>query len=260
MNLPNISATRLVSIDTSRITTMVAPILAIIVSILVLFFIVWPKFTNVLALRSANRGLEVRVKNLESKAQLLSQLDKVEQTSDLGHSEQLLPSDKGVFSVIRQIEVSAGVSGVVLNRVDVTPGSLSSDDSSSAGNTQPGAKTIETADAAPKIQLKIALTSDYNSFLNFIANLYSAARVTSVRDLTFSSSASPGQTAPLRTNLIINAYWKPLPTKLGQLESPVSKLTDSEVARLEKVESATSSAAVVVPQVPIGRSDLFAPF
>ena len=269
MNLPNISALKLgTGFDTSRITTMAAPIGAMIVSVLVLIFIVWPKITGVLALRSANEDLAVRTQNLASKVQILSSLDKVELTSDVGYAEQLLPSDKGVFSIIRQVELSAGSSGVVLNKVDVTPGSLNQDDTSSAavGNAaQQGAKSGETVDSAPKIQLKVAITSDYSSFLNFLANISSIVRVISIRDLTLSSSSSPGETAPLRTNVVINAYWKPLPTKLGQVESPVSKLTDSELARLAKaknaaVENPIAASSSAVPQVPTGRSDLFAPF
>ena len=266
MNLPSISTAKLgLSFDTSRITTMAAPVMAIVVSVLVLILIVWPKFTGVLQLRSSNRDLEVRAGNLVTKAQILSSLDKVELTQDLGYAELLLPSDKGVFLIIRQIEVAAASSGVVLNKVDVAPGPLGQDDSAGSAGSQPQvAKSGDVAETAPKIQLKVAITSDYSSFLNFISNISAISRVTSIRDLTLSSSSSPGEKAPLRTSMVINAYWKSLPTKLGQIEAPLSNLSEAELLRINKAKlaatSAATSSAALVPLVPTGREDLFAPF
>ena len=265
MNLPNISALRIgTGVDTSKFTTMVAPAGAIIVSVIILLFIVWPKFTSVLSIRSANRELAVRSQSLSQKVELLSSLDKIALTSDIGYAEQLLPSDKAVFSIITQLESAASTSGVVLNKVDVAPGSLGEEETSPTAGTIQGTKGTEVAEAAPKLQLKVSLTSNYSSFLSFMNAVSTLARVTSVRDLTLSSSSAPGELAALRTNMIINAYWKPLPTKLGQIESPVNKLTEAEQARLLRVKSVTVSGAgpsnAVVPQVPTGRSDLFAPF
>lgn len=264
MNLPNISALKLgTAFDISRFTSMAAPVGAIAVSVLVLLLIVWPKFTSVLELRSSNQELLGRVQSLDAKAGLLSSLNKVDLTSQVGYGEQLLPSDKAVFSIIRQIETSAGASGVILNKIDVSPGSLDAEDTSV---TQPQAPKNpgETQEAAPKVALKISMTSDYNSFLNFMNLIFSLSRVTSIQDLTLSSSSATGETAALRTSMIINAYWKPLPTKLGQIEAPVTALTESEIARLNAVRlnsiNQASSSASVVPQVPVGRPDIFAPF
>ncbi|OGD87223.1 hypothetical protein A2870_03690 [Candidatus Curtissbacteria bacterium RIFCSPHIGHO2_01_FULL_41_11] len=266
MNLPNVPSLKLsVGFDTSRIGAMAAPISAIVISVIVLFFIVWPKFSSVLALRSENKGLEDRVQQLITKVGILSSFDKIELQQDLGYAEALLPSDKATFSMIHQIESAAGSSGVVLSKVDVAPGSVSADSSTGGSGVQaaPAGQASKEPDAAPKIQVRISTTGDYNSFLNFLSTISSVSRVTSIEDLTLSSSSTQGVVAPLKVSMVINAYWKPRATKLGQIESPVSKLTDSEQARLDKVKTAVGvgqPSFSEVPSVPIGRSDLFAPF
>lgn len=268
MNLPNIPSFKLGShVNTDKIGVLVVPIGAIVVSLLVFFLVVWPKFTNTLSLRSGNKELEQRVQQLIAKVDLLSSFDKVELQQDLGYAEALLPSDKGTFSMIRQIELAAASSGVVLTKVDVAPGSISgAGGSSSSGQPSQPAAPVQSGSGLPdvaKILVRVSMSSDYNSFLNFLTNIANNARITSIEDLTLSSSSAPGEMSPLRISMIINGYWKSRPSKLGQIESPVTKLTEAESSMLAKVKtfiSSTPSDSGKVPTVPIGRSNLFAPF
>jgi Tfp pilus assembly protein PilO len=259
MNLPNVSTNIKVAkgVDVSKITTYGAPLGAIAVSIIILLFIVWPKMTQALQMRAANEELASRVEALVAKVQLLSSLDKVQLDSQLGSSEQLLPSDKSVFTFVRQVEAAAGQNGVLLNKVDVAPGSLSGGDPQSA----PAAGNI--SDPAPKVQVKVALTSDYRSFINFLTSIYSIARVVGIRDLTIATTTSAGGSSALRSSLVIDAYWKSLPTQLGSVESPIELLSTREedvLKRAKAAEVSQTAPPAVVPSVPSGKSDLFAPF
>jgi len=260
MNFPNVSANLKVGkgIDVSKITTFGAPIGAIGVSFIILLLVVWPKLTEALKLRASNVELASRVESLAVKVQLLSSLDKVQLDSQLGSSEQLLPSDKSIFTFVRQVETAAARNGVLLNKVDVAPGALADD-----GSTKQAPQAGVVVDAAPKVQVKVAMTSDYKSFLNFMSSIYSISRVIGVRDLTLSSGSGTGEAAALRTSLVIDAYWKPLPTQLGSIESPIENLSTKEEDLLKRAKAAEVNESIppaVVPTVPTGRSDLFAPF
>lgn len=260
MELPEISANLNnlkigKGVDLGRLTTLGAPIAAIGVSLAILLLVVWPKFSEALRLRASNSELVTRVESLSNKVQILSTLDKVELDSQLGSAEQILPSDKGVFPFVRQVEEAASRTGVLLNKVDVAPGSLSGDSADSVP------KAGETVEAAPKIQVRISITSDYSSLLSFLENMYSISRVIGIKDLTISSGAVADEPSVLRTSLVIDAYWKALPTELGSIETPIQTLSEAEGEILDRAEAAQVSAPpAVVPTVPTGRPDLFAPF
>lgn len=244
---------------------MAAPIAVVLASVLVLVLVVWPKFSDVLALRRVNDELSDRAQKLESKAQKLSSYDKSELESQLGRSEALIPSDKEVFSLVAQIERAASSAGVVLNKVDVSPGSV--------GNAAGGAINVPIANSGtaptpadtaagttPKVQLKVSISSDYKSFLQFLNNVLAFSRTLVVRDLTLSAVSGTEQAGgQIRTLITIDAYYLPLPKELSSIEAPIEDLTPSEIARLNQVR-AGSSGAPALPPVQGGRSDLFAPF
>ena len=261
MNLPgSVSANLKIArgVDVSRITTFVAPIFGIIVSVLVSFLIVYPKISEALRLRASNEELAIRVGTLAAKAQFLSGLDKVLLDTQLGAAEALLPSDKSPFVFIREIESAAGANGVVLNKVDIAPGPLSTTSALAPAPPAPGA----VSEPAAKIQVRVSTTSTYGSLLGFLSRLYGLSRVVGIRDLTI-AAGSADQPSALRGSMVVDAYWKSLPTDLGSVEAPVESLTAVEAEVLKRVKAPEAGAAApsgAVPSVPTGRPDLFAPF
>lgn len=268
MNLPSLSIARLLpKIEFGRTQLLLAPAGAILIALIVLVLVIWPKFTQALAIRAENQQLAVRIGVLETKVQVLESLDRNDLVEQLGDAERLLPSDKAVFSYIRQIEAAASAAGVILSKVDVAPGILSG---GSAGASQPptaqGATPGGAGDAleGAKVQVKISLTSDYKSLVTLLERLMSLARVSAVRDLTIASASATGEVVPLRTSMALDAYFRPLPKELGSIEAPIEVLTEEEEKILAGVHAAaisspvTTSSAVVA--VPTGRTDLFAPF
>lgn len=262
MNLPSLSISR--GFDTSFITrnlTFAFPIVGAIVSIIVLVMVVWPKFQEAREIQLANYDLVLKSTQLEEKVSKLANLDKGELEKQLASSEQLLPSDKGTFNVVRQVESASSSSGILLNRLEVVAASINQDLSQApvaVGEVDP-TQAVESV-SAPKVQLKLTASSDYASFLGFLNTLYTSSRVLSVDDLVLSLAAESG--AQIRTSFSINAFWKPLPVTLSSIESPVEELNSSELARLSSVsqQQATGQIPTGVPTVPLGRRDLFAPF
>lgn len=250
-------------LEIGRAASLASPVVAIIASLLIVFFVVWPRFSEVLRLRTLNEQLGMRSRTLEEKALLLQSLDGDLLEQQLVSSEQLLPSDKGVFSLVAQIESAAAASGIILSRVETTPGGIGgaeTDKSTSSDRQLTSSESGETSSGKelPKIQVKIGIASDYKSFLQFLTNMFSISRVVSIKDMSIASASS--ESGQVKSSLTIEAYWQALPTELPSIESPIDKLTDSESARLERVRSTGLVSAPVVPSVPLGRSDLFAPF
>lgn len=268
MDMPTLSGIRGGnSIQVARATSLAPSAVAIVVSLVIALFVVWPKFSEVIRLRTDNEQLSQRSVKLSEKAQILDSLNQDDLESQLNVANQLLPSDKGVFTLIRTVEQAAGASGVLLDRVEVSPGSIQQDAKNapntaqtsspqSSNNTSSKAGTL----GVPKIELKIAVSSDYKSFLQFLNNLLGKARVVAISDLSI-SSASSGGSGQIRSSLLLDAYWQPTPTELSAIESPLSELTPSELKRLEAVQASSSAQTnTFVPSVPLGRTDLFAPF
>jgi len=247
----------------------VAPAGAIGISLVIIFLIAWPKFTQVLNLREVNRELATRAASLNQKAQDLANLNKEDLEVKLSGAESLLPSDKEVFSLVTQVENAARSSGVLLSRLETAPGTIgegqaniATKGTSAPVSQQPGGGSSFDA-GIPKIQIKISLAGDYKSYLQFINLLLSLPRVVAIRDLAVSSSSSSGQSSQLRISLTIDAYWQPLPKELASIESPISELTPQETETLRQIKTTEESVGVpsaAVPVVPLGRLDLFAPF
>ncbi len=263
MNLPTLSLSKITGrLEVSRAASLVSPIAAIIASALIIVLVVWPKFSEVLRLRTANEQLASRARTLEEKVTKLQNLDRSLLEEQLSAAEQLLPSDKAVFSLVGQVERAVGTSGVLLNGIEVAPGVLDpseqTEDKSKPASGAPATAKEGEAEIAPKIQVKVSVGSDYKSFIQFLTNIVSMSRVVSIKDLSLSSS---GESNQVKAALTIDAYWQVLPKELPSIEAPFEEITDSESARLEQVRTTgLVSPPVAVPVVPLGRSDLFAPF
>ncbi|MBI2599183.1 hypothetical protein HYW40_03120 [Candidatus Curtissbacteria bacterium] len=267
MDLPAVQLAKIGNIGgISRFAKVAVPAGAILGSILVLIFVVWPKFNDVLNLRRVNGELALRVEALELKAQKLAQFDKSELESQLGYAEALLPSDKEVFSLVAQVERAASSSGVVLNKVEVSPGTVGGGDGKVSGAAPVAPLSSPTpADTAagntPKVQVKVSISSDYKSFLQFLNEVLAFSRVLAVRELTLSSVLGAGQTSgQIKTLVTLDAYYQTLPSELSSIESPIDDLTQAEVSRLNQVRASGLSGPPPLAPVQGGRSDLFAPF
>lgn len=277
-NLPTISLPAFPKIGTgeegSKILKLVAPVIALLISFVVLIFVVWPTVNKVISITVSNKQLSERVGSLQSKADALQTLDKSQLDRQLSASEQLLPSDKGVFSIVQQIEREASSSGVILNKVDVAPGSIGDSTfdqngappptpvpGSAAGSADLGSTTVDTA----LVQLKVSFTGDYRGFLSFVKAITSLPRVVSIHDLTIIAGGTEASSV-IHVQMTVNAYWKALPSELPPVESPIEKLSDSELAILDNVKFEQTTGAPIngggtaVPAQPTGRSDIFAPF
>lgn len=257
MNLPTLSLSKIsASGDLTKSLAVAVPVLSILISIGIAFFIVWPKFNEVLALRKANKEMVVRAEVLENKAQSLQGLDRSLLTRQLELSEQLLPSQRNIFTLLATVENAATASGVLLDKVDVVSDSLNESTSAqAAASAASGAKSTK----GTSVQIKLSLASSYSSLLQFLGSLLTTSRVIEIEDLNVSSAKGEG--SALSATFTLRAFWNPLPSDLGAIENNLEKLTAAEAQLLDKVQSKIISLPQVeLPVPPLGRPDLFAPF
>lgn len=240
-------------------------VLGIIVCIVVVVFVIWPKFNEVTKLRSENVHLEERAKALEDKAKLLGGFSKQKLEDQFIISEKLIPSDKAVFSMVSQVEKAASNSGVILNKIDLVPGSVNDQNAAASGTVvsssgvpgESGSIGVDT----PRIQIRVAITSDYQSALRFLNSLLASHRAVAITDLAIGSGAASGGGSSLKSSMVVNAFWKPVPKELPAIETPIADITEAEAKLLNIIgNTVEATASADVPKVPLGRPDLFAPF
>lgn len=235
------------------------PSFAILAALAIAYFVVWPKFQEVMQIKSSNKDLVALNATLSQKADALERLNKSELTSDYALADQMLPSDKEVFLLLRQIEVTATSNGVVLSSLTLTPGQVGTGSATAKANA-PAPPPSNSAAAAGadvvEIPVTLSISSDYRSLISFLSNIFAEPRVVNINNI---SSAASG-TGTVSTSISLTSYWQSLPTTLGSIDSPISNLTSQEIARLKKAENSPISVGTSLPQVPVGRSDLFSPF
>jgi Tfp pilus assembly protein PilO len=262
MNLPTLATgAKVEKFDITKVILFAPPALAILASVLIAFFVVWPRFNDVLSLQKSNKTLRDNALALEQKATALESLDRSRLKSQLLAANQLVPSDKNIFNFIGQVEETRNSSGVAITNLSVGTvgqfGTAKPDASGAAPSPPPaGEVTDPSVTGAGEVQMKLSLTSDYRSFLQFLDGVYALPRVVIVKDLSFASADSQ-----ITTSMTINALWQELPTALAAVESPLLTLTKNQEELLAKIEtSGTSTTQTIVPEVPKGRNDIFTPF
>jgi len=249
------------NLDIAKYLSLAVPVVSVLVSFAVLLMIVWPKFSEALQIKKSNTEFVQKADSLKQKAVILASLDKAELEEQVVAAQQLLPSDKNVFLLISQIEKAAAGSGVLLNRVETTPGSVGAVSAGQSASPAPSGAGVQT-EIAPSVKVSVSLTSGYSSLLQFLNNTLTLPRVISISDLSISASSSEGS-AQLKASMSIIAYYKQLPTDLGSIEAPISELSGSEKAKLKQIIDtglASTPSVTEVPQVSVGRADIFAPF
>lgn len=270
MNLPHMSQSGSLKSEASslgalKVIKLIPSLLGIVVCILVIIFVIWPKFNEVMKLRSENIELDKRVGALQEKTKLLSGFSQSKLEGNFINAEKLMPSDKAVFSMVSQVEKAASASGVILNKLDLVPGAASEQSSAVESGTvsSSGAQgEISTLGVnTPRIQIKVSITSDYLSVLRFLDILVFSSRAVAITDLSVASNSTGGGGGSLRSSMVVNAFWKPLPKELPAIEASVQDISPEEEKLLKGIaESLDATASADVPKVPLGRPDLFSPF
>lgn len=237
--------------NVSEILGLVLPILGIVASILIAAMVIWPKVGEIKNLQVSNAQDVKKADSLQQKIVVLEGLNEDKLEEQLIAAEQLLPSEKNTFPFLSQVEGASVTSGIVLNKVEVL--------SSSGAKANSRSKVVKKAGSTgPTEDIRLRISSDYQSLLQFLTSLSLFSRVTTVNDIKIDTTSADG--AQLNASFTVNGYWKALPESLGSVESSVVSLTAGEKEILEDVTKPEVSEAPELPKVPVGRGNLFTPF
>ncbi len=259
------------SFDMSRIMLFGPAVVAILASVVIGVLVVWPKYSEMRRLSESNKTLAETAVKLENKAATLSKMDREELRVQLAAAELLLPSNKSIFTFIRQIEDVRSASGVIITNLSVgSVGKFSSKDSAGSAGADDGAGAAGAPVPPPpgaagggqspnlgdvkSVTMNVSVTSDFDQIFRFLNEVYSLPRVTTVSGLAFTIDRS----GLIATTMEINSLWQDRPAQLASVEAPLPELSGGELALLKKVESeGVVGTPVEIPDVPRGKANIF---
>lgn len=214
------------------------PLVSIVISLLLLVFIIIPQLLGIKSTQDSIAQLNTRVGNLNAKANSLNSVDTKSYQDNLNVALIVLPTDKDIPSAIGQIQTLLANNNLQLNGM-----------SFAHSDTPPSA-------ALQNYQIKIDVTSDQNSLKNLVNSLKGAPQIMQVTTLDITGDQ---RTSSLDSTLTLEIFYQGLPTALGDLEQPVSPLTQADTSLLADLQKRTQGAAQVssVNLGPRGKANPF---
>lgn len=187
-------------------------------------------------------GIREEVATAENEQNILTQkLDilKSIQSTGAGSSNlavTALPDANPALSVISQIKILAGSSGVTLSEVKA------------------GASTLDTTGlSATGVSFNVAGSeAQVQSFINSISSFAPISIVDKIKI----SESTPGVSL---ANVSVKSFWAPFPTKVPAITTAITDLTATEKQTLQGLSSLKQPVFVAIQAAPGGRADPFSP-
>lgn len=199
-----------------------------------------PNFNRAQEIYQKQKELTIRLENLRKKDNTLSGLDFNYYKDNFVKINYVLPEAKDYVSLFKTFDLLEKKEGVSIIKTDFQLGIVSTDSSKLAKTA--GSPTFF-------IPVTIEVIGNLPSLQNFIKSLSDyTGRFISID--SFSWVKKDGDR--LLLNLSGRAYFYPLPTTLGTVDSPLAKISENE----EKILAKISSISVVEEEVTIDKGDL----
>ncbi len=144
-------------------------VLGVIVVITLLIKIDLPKIEEINSKRQELAGIQERLDRLTTKSRVLSSLDNNKLKADTEKVNQVLPDGKDAPSILRNLEVSASISGVIIDDFGLVPGKL-------AIATTSGDKTNE-------IPIEIKVSGSVEQITVFLEKITTIGRAMGLKNL-----------------------------------------------------------------------------
>lgn len=221
---------------------------AVLLLILFLVFnMLLPNLARANQIYAQGQTLRKKLEILKKKDSALSSLDYEFYKDVFLKSSQILPENKDYVSLIGTFDLLEKQSGVTILRTDFQLGVVST---SSA--------TFLRAGGTPAfvIPVSIEVLGDFSTIAKFLKLVDSlAGRLMIFDDVTVSSKPGSGLDAVFNGR----AFFYPLPTTLGPIESPIPTLEKDQEAILTKVSqiSLPVESATELEKGSIGKKNLF---
>jgi Tfp pilus assembly protein PilO len=224
----------------------VASGLVIVVVIILIFTALLPNFNRAQKIYREQQNLTLKLDNLRKKDRTLSSIDYQYYKENFPKIGYVLPESKdyvSLFTTFDNLEKDGGVSVV---KTDFQMGIVSTDSARTQKNTSSGAYFIPVS---------IDLIGNITSLSKFIKALSDySGRFLTVENFSFVNKDFDTLLLTLNTR----AYFYILPTTIGSIDSPITKISQNQEKILEKIgkiERATQEDTL--NEKEIGKKDLF---
>lgn len=218
----------------------ILPTVAVLITLGLIFLVIIPQINNYLSNSKQVTQADQTAAAISDKITFLRELDASVYKQDLDTSFLALPTDQEIPQAYAQLSFLLSSNNLKLN--DITVSSVTDGGPSSGGGAQTYAFHLD-------------VSGDVTSFKGFINSLKTAPRVMKVTSLDVTQAAN----GTLQYGMTIEVFYQPLPTALGSVEAPVSKLTDDQIALLKAIANKAKSIPTVGsnPAGTVGKTDPF---
>lgn len=196
---------------------------------------------------------------LEKKRSLLESVN-INTTQVLTLAESALPSDKDAPTVLSTLENLATQTQVDILSINLSPGLVSTESGTLPASTQGPRNATETRKKGIlALPVKITIFADAGHLTDFIKKTLTSRRFMDID--TIDISYVPDKEG-ISASLMLNAYYLPAVTEIGELESEIVELTTQELALLRSLEEYTDMSRIDYEadiSLPTGKQNLFSP-
>lgn len=224
----------------------------VLFGVVALLFAVIPGIRTTVALYDDLGELEGQIKNLSAKLSFLESLREEELRGQVAELLAAVPEEKSVPTILGTIEGLAQQTVVTIDDMSLTsPGSLAT---GSAARQSAAEKKI----GASGLPFSLNASGTYEAVRDFVGKINAVRRLFDVTSFDVSTSGT-GET---KLRLSLTAFYQPLPSSIGSVESPVARLSEKDRATLENVlqfpDVSPSSGVPLTPILTDGKRDPFA--
>ncbi len=227
-----------------KYATYLLPVISALIVLILLLFVVKPRFLDIFKLRNNIAQAKQDVVVLESKLTTLKGFNQDKLLSDVKKVEVSLPSDKDLPGLLLTLERIAAETGVSIAAVQLTPGQIS---------PTPAGGEVEN------FPVKATITGNFFQVKNYLVSVFGSPRMVAVKSVTITSGTA-GAVASLSATLNLDSFFQQLAATKVVVRDPLQNLTSTELQILEKIAVPAPVAGVPPPPPVTGKADPFAPF
>ena len=202
-----------------RINFFILPLAGIFVSLLLILLIIIPQIRKIVEIQDKIKTSRARLTKLSVKLADLNGIDEGALSQQVAFALKALPGNKNMQKLMAVYNQIASESQVLVQNFDISPGEVATVSSSAANSFD-------------LMAFKMKVTGDWDRILAFIFQFGETLPVTNIKTMRVSSNGS-------RADLQFSAetYFAQIPTSIGKVDAPISKLTEKEAKIFEKLTS-----------------------
>lgn len=225
----------------TKFRTVIFPVLVALASITLIIFVTLPQIQNYFKSQGSLSIQRSKLARLEVKAEQLGSINEGDLNRKVQVALSSLPADKDLTRVIGTLQQQGLATGVALSSIVVA----STEDTQSQG--------------ASGFLVKVEITTTRDGLNRFLEKVEDAPLIMRVSSLDISSQLG-GQI--VNAGVVINVFYSPTPTNLGNIDDSPPTLTPEEedlIANLSKVAVPPLSglAGSSGTNLPLGKSNPF---